>query len=340
MKRLLTCLPFVLCAAGAWALEFTVAPLYFIDESAGNAGSADPRSNWHLRLLEELQAVETGTDIRFRAVGSAIYNPPQSVGDAVAVSRTERTDYLIYGFITRKDYTLQGELRLLDYEKRETAAVFYAMDNRDAEDALVKTLAAKILAYIQDNYHIGIVPEPDAFTHVQFPIGLGYWFPAEKSWTPLLIGIFRFDAGVQFIPSDHALVLGGYAHYFSLGIDLSYRLGKGRYYEAWNHGFTVSAPVRFHRIFNSQHEAYAGLGISYSFDILSVKKPYEDPELEGYGAAGLLVNGGWAFRFKEKIYIFAELCMELRFYDDPMFSIAPSVGVILRPYTQEVVRKW
>jgi hypothetical protein len=54
----------------------------------------------------------------------------------------------------------------------------------------------------------------------------------------------------------------------------------------------------------------------------------------------LLLNGGWIFRFKETLFIFAELRTELRFYQDPMMSIAPTVGVILRPYTQEVVRKW
>jgi hypothetical protein len=332
----LFCTGFFLCV-NVWSIEFAVAPFYYIDETAERA---DPRNNWHRRLLTELQGTETGTDLRFRAAGSALYNPPQSVGDAVILCRAEQAEYLIYGFITRKDHTIQGELRLLDYAKRNVIASFYSMDGNDREDELVKDLAAKLFRYIQENYDIIIIPDPPAFTHVQFPISLGYWFPAGKSWTPFLIGIFRLDGGVQFIPSDNVLVFGGYAHYFTLGIDLSYRLGKGRYYEAWDHSFTVSAPIQFHRIFNAQHEAYAGFGLSYSFDILSVKKPYEDPVVESYGAAGLLINGGWTFRYREKLYIFAELRMELRFYDDPMFNIAPSAGVILRPYTQEVIRKW
>jgi len=95
-----------------------------------------------------------------------------------------------------------------------------------------------------------------------------------------------------------------------------------------------------HRKFNEQHEAYAGFGILYSFDLLNIKKPYENPKTEKYGAAGLLLSGGWIFRFREQLFIFLDTRIEMRFYQNPMVSIAPSAGVIFRRYSQEVVKKW
>jgi hypothetical protein len=319
------------------ALEFSVAPLYFIDEAAERV---EPRNTWQRRLLEELTVQTAGLELQFRPAGSALYNPPQSVGDAIVLCRSEQADYLIYGFITRRDRTIQGELRLLDYAQRDILATFYAMDGKDREDELVQDLAGKLFRYIRETYRVAAIPKPPAFTHVQFPVGLGYWFPAGSSWTPLLTGIFRVDGGVQLIPSDNVFAWQGYAYYFSVGVDISYQLGKGRYYEAWNHSFTASIPLQLHWVFNGRHEAFAGFGFSYSIDLLNVKRPYEDPAVDVYGAAGLLLSGGWIFRLRERLLIFTELRADFRFYQDPMVSLAPSAGVIFRPYTQEVLQKW
>jgi hypothetical protein len=332
MAVLICLAPWTLCG-----LEISVAPLYFIDEAAERA---EARNSWGRRLLEALTAEAAGQELRFRSAESARYNPPQSVGDAIILCRSEQAEYLIYGFITRRERTVQGELRLLDYGRREVIATFYAMDGKEREEELVRDLAGKLFRYVQETYHIMIIPEAPAFTHFRFPVSLGYWFPAGKSWTPLLIGILRVDGGVQLIPSDNVFVWQGYAHYVSVGVDVSYRFGKGRYYEAWNHSFTVSAPLELHRVFNGEHEGFAGFGLSYSLDLLNVKRPYEEPAVDVYGAAGLFVNAGWTFRFNGGIRLFTELRAEIRFYQEPMVSIAPSVGVLIQGYSREVVLEW
>lgn len=336
MKAALLCV--WLCgAAGAGAIEVTLAPLYLIDETADRV---DPRNSWHRRVLDALTATATGRELRFRSGDSALYNPPQSVGDAITVCRTERAEYLIYGFITRKDYTIQGELRLLDYARREVVAVFYAMDSRDREAELVRDLADKIFRYVQEQYHIISVPEPPAFTHIQVPVNLGYWFPAGRSWTPLLTGILTTGGGVQLIPSDRVFVWQGYAHYFSVGIEVSYRFGKGQTYESWNHSCTVSAPLQLHRVMNARHEAVIGWGLSYSLDMLTLAQPYEEPGVELYGAAGVLFSGGWLFRVTERLSVGGEVRGELRFYRRPLLSITSMVGICVRPYTREVASTW
>ena len=266
-------------ASLVFAIEFTVAPLYFIDETSERVMA---QNNFHDRLLRELGSAVTGTQLRFRSAGSFRYNPPQSVGDAIVFCRDEQVNYLIYGFIVRKDQTIQGELRLLDYERREVIAHFFAMDSRDREDELIKNLADKLFRFVKETYNIIVIPDPPAFTHIQFPVSLGYWQPVDKNWIKLIFGLIRIDGGIQIIPSDNVFTARGYAHYFSLGVDISYRLGVGNYYPAWDHGFTFSFPLLLHRQLNERHEIYTGFGLMYSFDILYIKKPYEDPVTENY----------------------------------------------------------
>jgi len=328
----------LICAAfSAFAIEFTVAPLYFIDETTERV---DPRNNFHERLLQELGRNVTGMDLRFKTSSFSRYNPPQSVGDAIVLCRAEQADYLIYGFVIRKDHTIQGELRLLDYERREVIASFFSMDNKDREDEFIRELAGKLLRFIQETYNIIIIPDPPSFTHIQIPVSIGYWLPVNPGWMDLLFGIVRIDGGIQIIPNDNVFVTSGYIHYLSMGIDISYRLGVGNYYDAWDHGVTVSTPILLHRIFNEQHEVYAGLGLLYSLDLISIKKPYEDPVTEIYSAAGFLISGGWMFRLKEQLFFFADARLEVRFYERVMLSFAPRAGIIFRRYTREVVKKW
>jgi hypothetical protein len=339
MKRRFLCL-FVCFLTGItlFAIEFTVAPLYLVDEAAERV---DPRNNFDDRLLVELGKAETGLQLRFKQISSPrLYNPPQSVGDAIAICRAEHAEYLIYGFITRKDQTIQGELRLLDYAKREVIVAFFSMDSRDREDELIQDLAAKVFRYVKEQYNIEITVEPPAFTHIQFPVSFGYWQPVNRSWRDLIFGIVRLDGGIQLIPTDNLFVASGYVHYLSVGLDLSYRIGRGHYYPAWDHGFTASLPILFYRKLNEQHEAYIGFGLMYALDVLGIQKPYEDSRAEIYSAGGVLLSGGWQFRFREALFFFVDARLEIRFYDTPMVGFTPSVGVVFRRFTQEVVKKW
>jgi hypothetical protein len=336
MKRIAMIFMCIGIGVSAFSLEFTVAPLYFVDEAAERV---DPRNSFQSRILEALQGTATGTELRFRGTGTR-YNPPQSVGDAIVVSRGEQATYLLYGFITRKEQTIQGELRLLDYEKREVIASFFAMDSKEREEEFIQELSAKVFRYVKETFNIVVVSDPESFTHIQFPLSLGYWQPVDKNWIDLMFGFFRIDAGIQCIPSDIVFVANGYDHYVSLGLDVSYRLGMGHYYEAWDHGFTITLPILVHRKFNAQHEAYAGIGLLYTFDLLRIKKPYEEPATEKYSAGGLMASGGWTFRLHENVLLFVDLRAELRMYDSPMITVSPRVGVILRGLTQEVVRTW
>ena len=337
MKRSLIIAALFCVALSAFAIEFTIAPIYYVDETRERVF---PQNNFQQRILNELGLVSTNMEVQFKNTISSRYNPPQSVGDAIIMCRAEEADYLVYGYITEKDYTIQGELRILDYRRKEVIATFYAMDAKDREDALVNDLVTKLFRYVQETYNIKIITDPPSFTHIQIPVSLGYWLPIDREWIGMLYGIVRINGGIQIIPKDIVTIVAGKLYYISVGVDISYRLGKGRNYDAWDHDFTISTPVLFHRKYNEQHEAFAGFGLLYSINLLHIKKPYEDPTTETYNALGVMLGGGWSFHFRENLFLFADGRIELRFYENPMVSFTPSFGIILRRHTQEVVKKW
>jgi hypothetical protein len=318
------------------ALDIYIAPFYFIDEINE---TADPGNNYHKRLLNELNSVETGLELRFRET-AATSNPPQTVSDAISVSRSAQAEYLLYGFIAQKEYTLQAEIRLFDYQKRAVSAYFFSMDSKDNADRLIKDLARKIIEYVEINYHIQITTEkPAEFSHFSVLGRLGYWSPLDSNWIKILIGTVNIGGGIKFIPTDRAFIGKGYVFYISTGVEAGYRLGAGNLYDAWDHSVSIYSPVRLHMKLTGQNEVFVGTGFSYSLDFLNIKKPYENPEVVTYDEFGVFFDVGYQFRLKDTVLLFSEGRFELRFYQTPMFSFSPSIGIEYRFKTREVKYK-
>jgi hypothetical protein len=156
----------------------------------------------------------------------------------------------------------------------------------------------------------------------------------------ILIGTVSLRGGVMLTPSDRLFVHNGHIFYLSMGADFSWRLGAGNVYDAWDHSFTFSIPFLLHRKIDERNEGFAGFGYSYSYDLLYTKKPYEDPQLEKYGALGLFLDLGYRFEFREKMLFFLENRIDIRFYNEAMISFSLNAGIDWRIHTQEVKKTW
>jgi hypothetical protein len=337
MKKLLcTCITLAFSTALAASLEMYVAPLYYINEAENQQ---EAQNNYQKRLLDELNNVETDLELRFNPVAGFIGNPPQSLLDAITVSRTVQADYLLYGFIAEKDYTIQAEIRLLEYETHKVVTTFYAMDEKGQEERLLKNIAEKVYQFINNNFDIPLIEKPPQFAHLSIPVSIGYWTPVG-SWFNYLIGTFTVNLGVRLQPYDPLFISRGFAYSVSAGLNVSYRMSVGKVYNAYTHGLTFSVPVLLHQKLDDENDIYYGLGFSYSLEFLNVKKPYEDPQMERYAAAGVLLQGGYRWRFGKNTYIFTESKIEMIFYDVPLINVSLLFGAEWRIYNREVRRKW
>ncbi|MDR2767431.1 MAG: hypothetical protein LBB82_03790 [Treponema sp.] len=327
----------VTASLAAHALEIHIAPLYFINEAEDRGQSYN---NYHNRLALALRNYEEGVELRFTTLGTlAGRNPPQSLTDALSAAKSARADYLLYGFVAEKEFSVQAEIRLLDWKNRRVAASFFAMDEKGEEDRMFADLARKILEYIDSHYGIPLIEDPVQFMHAVLPLRLGYWTPAGD-WFPLLFGTVDFIAGMTLAPRDHLFVSNGYVYYLSTGLLINYRLGTGKEYKAYDHGLSFMAPLIIHQKLNAENEIFYGAGLSYSFDFLNIEEPYRDREVQRYNAVGFFFTSGYRYWWKENLALVIDNRLDLRGYGTPLMSFSLNFGIDWKFYTREVVKKW
>ncbi|MDR2181293.1 MAG: hypothetical protein LBN92_01280 [Treponema sp.] len=327
----------VTVAFAANALEIHVAPLYFINEAEDRGQS---HNNYHTRLARVLRSYEEGVELRFTTLGTlAGRSAPQSLTDALSTAKSVRADYLLYGFIAEKEFSVQAEIRLLDWEKKQVVASFFAMDEKDEEERMLADLARKILEYVDGHYGIPIIEDPLRFMHAELPLRLGYWTPAGN-WFPLLFGTVSVTAGMTLTPRDPLFIMNGYTFWLSTGLLINYRLGTGKEYKAYDHGLSFMAPLTLHQKLNAENEIFYGAGLSYSFDFLAIEEPYRKREVQRYNAIGMFLAAGYRYRWKENLALVIDSRLDVRGYRKPLTSFSLNFGIDWRFYTRETVKKW
>jgi hypothetical protein len=321
------------------ALEVYAAPILHIDEAGGNNGG---RGSMQEDILEALGAIETGMDLRFIKIRNSRINPPESVVDAVEVCRSEGVDFLLYGYLTKRAYNYQAEIRLFDYENRQVRQVFYGMDDSGHYDRLVKELTVKIVEYIAEVFHLRIVEEEPAFTRMFIPGGVGYWTPASSDWTRRMIGTVNISSGIAVMPSDRIFVLHGFPFYISTGLDVAYRLGVGHpaRYDAYDHSLYFNLPVFLHAALRDRHHVFAGLGFIYFLDFLNITQKYSDSEIFFYNNTGMSITFGYRFFLKKALVLFFRSDFDLQFAGKVLFSYSPLIGLEFQIYEKEIWKRW
>jgi hypothetical protein len=322
-----------------YALDVNVAHISYIDETDDRV---DQRSAVRQELLRVLREIETGSALLFLSMSNELIQAPQSLADALRICRTEKLDYLLYGFVAKKEYTFQTEIKLFDYAKRTVIKTFYASDDHDNYERMLHDIAGKIISYINEEFHLNIVEKRPVYRHFLLPLSLGYWTPLTPSWTDLLLGTVVLEGGIRFIPRDRLFVAFGMSFYLSLETDLSYRLGVGNpnAYDALDHTLAITAPARLHMKLSDEQNLFFGLGIQYALDFLQIKQPYRSGETNVYSAVGFLASFGYEHRLNEAWYMLIDDQIEVKLYDTPMPVYSLRVGFMYLMNTEEVIPKW
>jgi hypothetical protein len=317
-----------------------VAPFYHIDEVKDEVHA---NNDYHRKLFNKLQSVETGIDLNFSIVSLPRgQNPPQSLSEAIRVCQNEHANYLLYGYIASKDYTLYAEIKLLDYSKRSLTRIFYSADDLDNTERLIDDLSQKILSFVEETFNIRILEHPPSFTEWSTFAKIGYWTPTSKNWTKLLIGITTLDFGLWFTPTDRLEVNYGYMTSLSFGLDLSYAfaIGTPDRYDVYDHIIAIGLPFKFNVKINPQHSLYAGAGFLYVFDLLYFKERYDDPLLKVYRCFAGSFFFGYNYKLKEDLSLIVDNQLELRSQNHPMPVYSLRIGIDYRFSRKEVIPKW
>jgi hypothetical protein len=318
-----------------------IAPFYYVNEVQDEV---KPNNDFNKQLFQKLREYDTGMDLIFSLASTdgRRTNPPQSLAEAIRVCQNEEANYLLYGYVAYREYTINAEVKLLDYQRRSIIHIFYAVDDLDNLDRLLSDLTTKILAFVEKTFNLKILEHEPQFTELRVYGNLGYWTPVGSRWIQLLIGAAMIDFGIRFIPTDQLQIYQGYTFYGSMGFDVSYQFGvvNPDRYEGFSHTVTIGLPLKLHMKLNAQHEVSGGIGLLYSFDFLQIKLPYEDGTVKLFRGLGMSFILGYSFRFQKYFSLTTDNYFELKYYEVPSLTYSLRIGVDYRFFRQEVIRKW
>ncbi|QQO11004.1 hypothetical protein [Breznakiella homolactica] len=339
VRRVMTILVLLLVPYCVKGMTVHMAPVLYIDETKDML--KDHRFAYR-EILRELHGIETGMVLNFTALSDELIAPPQSMVDAATVCRNEKADFLLYGFIVKRDYTIQIEIKLFDYSNREIIRSFYAIDDHGNYERMIGDVAVKIVSYFNETFNLGLAGGRGSFVQISMPASVGYWTPLGSRWNDLLIGTGAVTVGFEIIPSDNCFIAFGKRFYFSTGIEAEYRLGLGRpdAYSGYYHSILLTVPVRLHLAVSEHHSFFMGAAFQYVLDILSVEEPYADAETRVYNNLGAGADIGYQLHFSERVSFYFDNLFTVLFTEEPLFSYSPHLGVKVMLYTKELKRTW
>jgi len=339
MVKYINILILILLPISVFAIEVHVSPILFVDETdqgSRNTGRVQEE------LLTSLWAINTGVVMRFNYLTDNRINAPQSITDAITVCRTERIDYLLYGYVSKNAHNMRMEIRLFDYANRRILQTFFSMDDVNNYQRLLDDMSSKIILYIAGMFNLEIAHEKQAFTRISIPINAGYWTPFDKSWLEVMLGTFTLGSGVEFTPTDNLFVFRGITCFLSTGAALQYRLGVGNpsRYDAYNHTFYITFPLTLNLVLSQQHGVFTGFGLVYFLEFFSMTERYSKSQSYVYGNMGININFGYRFTLGEKRSLFFRNDFDFLINDNTLVSYSPVIGMNFQVYDKEVKRKW
>jgi hypothetical protein len=321
------------------ALDIHIAPILFFDETDEYS-----RDQYRVEadLFSELIEVEAGIDLNFFLPGWGGVNPPESLMDAVTLARNERAGYLLYGYVNKRAYTLQAEIRLLDYGSRQIRRTFYAMDDTASYGRLIADVAGKIRHYIAEEFHLDIVEGEPAFTSLEIPVGVGYWVPMSSGWAKLVVGTVTAGTGFLVIPTDKLFILWGQSFYISFGLEAAYRYGASNpdSYDVNYHGMMIALPVKLHMKLKDRHHVYLGAAFNYYADIWNTALKYEAVKMRTYSNVGYTVRFGYRFNLGKRLLFYWDNGFQFTHYEQPLCTYSPGLGVEIKIYFREYLKRW
>jgi hypothetical protein len=339
-RKLLFLLIFGFTLTPLFSLEIHVAPISYIDSRAERVVSNIEVSK---DIAREAERYLTGKNLFFRYIKSEGVNAPVSVIDAIALSRLERVEYLVYGFVEKREYTYRAELRLLDFAGREIIKIFYSSDDIDNYQRLIKDLSYKVVTYLDSVFALGILEEEPGKFILSVPVSLGYWSYMSSAWMNTVSGTFAFSTGLDLITNDKAFQDLKRKTYVAWSFNIEYRHGLGKYDVELQslHIISFSFPVRIHIESLSKDEGvFLGFGVSYEFDIASIEEMYVGKKRYLYTHIGMLGSFGYQWRLNEKMRIAFDNTILVGFQNHPMISYSPRVRLLYSIYSKDVIDKW
>ena len=337
-KKTLLILLFIFAGSSLFALEIYVAPISFIEDE-----KVFSKIEISKDIAREAEAYLHGKELFFKEIKNKGLNAPVAMIDAIKVSKEEKAEYLLYGFVEKREYTYRAEIRLLDFDKKEIRKIFYSADDIENYERVIKDLGYKIVSYLDALFALGVEEEKPGKLILSVPVSLGYWSYISSGWMNTATGTGAVSTGLDLITNDRAFRNFKHKTYLSWSLNLEYRYGIGKEDVELKgmHIITLGFPIRVH-IDNLSKEdgVFFGFGFFYELDIANIEETYGESKSSLYTHLGLMVSVGYQWQLNEKIKIAFDNIVDIGLQSPSMVSFSPRIRMLYSFYVKERTNKW
>jgi len=263
------------------------------------------------------------------------YGIPVTIVDANKICISERVDYLLYGYIKKNDTSWLAEIKLYDATDKKIKKEFFASDDIEHYERMLKILSSNILSGIEELAGINpneIGQKQSKTTEVRIPISLFYWSPIDSSWNKKILGLGGINAAVEIFPATPKFVAINKLFDFSIRANLSWDIAINQKdaYSLILNSVAIGFPLFIHMHFNQQHSIYTGLGVMYEIELLNIRPKYEQTQLLYQNIILLETTVGYSFNINKALNIYSEIDFDFHLAKDGFVSIKPCLGLSAR----------
>lgn len=328
-KKYLFLFLLILVPYTAFSIDIKIAPLAVYDSNGNKlAISVNPAKE----IYTELEKQWYEGLISFMVLAESKYGIPLTVIDANKICTTEKSDYLLYGYVKKNEANWITEIKLYDYSQKKIVKEFFASDDSEHYDRMLGYIIQNILSGIGDvtGYQQNKIQKDSVrYAELKIPASIFYWSPIESDWGKRIFGIAGVNLGLELYPTQPKWVSKGGLIDFSLKLNTLWNIGinKEDFYPLIINTVAVSLPLFLHFHFDGKNSVYTGIGLSYEIEFMNIRPKYEDEQFLYQNIFTLENIFGYEISLNEVVNIFAEITLNYHLNGDRFVSIRPGLGV-------------
>ena len=320
-KKILISVVYFFLAISIWSLDLSLANLYQYSPDGNTYTNKDITGDL-FRCLRETD--KEGLLALSRTRSPAV---PKSILDAAALSESEESDFILYGFLKVTGKYYDFEVKLYDHTAGEVESVFYGKNISSGYDDLVSTMSERIITYFYKILGVTkrIVEDEKEHGVIDIESGLGYWIPFDP-WAESLMGLVSFHVSSSLTPVDSLFEWDIFTFALSYGIGLDYSLGMSKEgFESYSlHSIRMGFPVSLSALWHYRNKIILQMTPELQLDILLQDRLYGSMVDEQSTAFSLSTSIGYEYLFADKRFSLGfAVRFHTAFYTQKLFSVEP-----------------
>lgn len=282
-------------------------------------------------IIEQTQNYWFNSLITFKTAEASKTGTVTSSLEASKACEILKTQFLIYGYIRKDSNSWYTELKLYNNNSKKVEQDFFASDDINNYERMLKDIGDKISVYFQKEYKIGDKPKELIAIRdfeMRFPFSLSYWTPIDPDWNDVLIGIVGANAALEIFPPMETKVFKTRIYDYSFRPEVSFQFGIGRpsRYPGTYFSFIINLPIILNLYYTDLHSLKLGAGLNYELQFLNVIPKYDTNyfDIQNQGGAYFLI--GYEYKLNEKWKITTELDTSIYLISQGFLNVTFRIG--------------